>query len=164
VRNTVIALAALVAALLTPTVAVAEGLPVGTPAPNIVGRTVVGSMFIMAKQKAGPKVINFFWVKCIPCKKELPEMARMEKEYPKVQFVAVHADSNPESEVAAFLAALPAHPATIVLAGRKMMALYNFTGFPHTVVLDSNNVITHVISGFTEDNMAKVEQAVKALE
>jgi hypothetical protein len=45
-----------------------------------------------------------------------------------------------------------------------MMALYNFTGFPHTVVLDSNNVITHVISGFTEDNMAKVEQAVKALE
>ncbi len=162
-RDMVMALVLSAVLLFSPAVW-AEGLAVGTPAPSFMGRTMEDKVFILSKQEARPKVLNFFWVKCIPCKKELPEMARMEKEHPNVQFVAVHCDSNPRSEVVEFLAALPGHPATVVMAGRKLMELYNFTGYPHTVLMDSNNVITHVLSGFTEDNMTKVEQAIKALE
>ena len=33
----------------------------------------------------------------LPCKKELPLLAKKEAQYPNVQFIAVHAETNPET-------------------------------------------------------------------
>lgn len=139
-----------------------EGLKVGSAAPNIYGRKMDDSSFILSGEAAGPKVISFFWVKCLPCKKELPEMAAMEKKYPTVKFIAVHADAGYAKELPAFLREIGAAPSTIVVADKTVAASYAFTAFPHTVVIDANNKVRFVLSGYDEGNMARLEGFVAA--
>lgn len=141
-----------------------EGLKAGSAAPNIYGRKMDNSPFTLSSEAAGPKVISFFWVKCIPCKKELPEMAAMEKKYPNVKFIAVHADAGYAKELPAFLREIGAAPSTVVVADKAVAASYAFTAFPHTVVIDANNKVRLVLSGYDEANMARLEGFVAAEE
>lgn len=142
----------------------AEGLKVGSAAPNIFGRKTDESPFNLHKSDAGPKVISFFWVKCIPCKKELPEMAAMEKKYPNVKFIAVHADADNAKELPAFMREIGTAPATVVIADNSITKRYAFTAFPHTVVIDGNNKVLLVLSGYNEDNMARLESFIKKIK
>lgn len=142
----------------------AEGLKVGSSAPNIFGRKMDDSSFNLHKTDVGPKVINFFWVKCPPCKKELPEMAAMEKRYPNVKFIAVHADAEYSREIPAFLKEIGEYPETVVIADKNITSRYAFTAFPHTVVIGADNKIMFVISGYNEDNMARLESFIKKIK
>ncbi len=135
----------------------AEGLMLGSAAPNIFGRKMDDSPFTLSGEGAGPKVISFFWVKCVPCKKELPEMAAMEKKYPHVKFIAVHADAGYAKELPEFLREIGAFPSTIVVADNKVAASYSFKAFPHTVLVDTNNKVRLVLSGYDEGNMVRLE-------
>lgn len=140
--------------------AAAEGLSVGSSAPNIIGRTIDGKIFRLYKIDGRLKVVNFWWVKCIPCKKEMPELAKLEKQYPDVEFVSVHTSSNDEKEIQAFLDALSAHPTIIVKSTKKVMEMFKFSGLPHTVVLDKNNKVVLVLVGYTEETMNKLNKVL----
>lgn len=142
----------------------AEGLKVGSAAPNIFGRRTDEAPFNLHKEGAGPKVISFFWVKCIPCKKELPEMAAMENKYPKVKFIAVHADADSAKELPAFMEEIGKHPTTVVIADKNITARYAFSAFPHTVVIDANNKVLLVLNGYSEDNMTRLENFINKIE
>ena len=137
-----------------------EGLSLGSSAPNIIGRTVSGEIFRLNKLDGRLKVVNFWWVKCIPCKKEMPELAALEKKYPDVEFVSIHTSSSDEKGIEAFLGALSAHPKTIVKSTKKVMEMFKFSGLPHTVVLDKNNKVVLVLVGFTEETMKKLNKAL----
>ena len=56
-------------------------LEIGQTAPQIVGRDVSKALFALSRMDAKPKVLNFFWVGCLPCKKEIPLLAEKEKQY-----------------------------------------------------------------------------------
>jgi thiol-disulfide isomerase/thioredoxin len=141
-----------------------EGLKVGTPAPNIFGRKLDDSPFILHKEITGPMVLSFFWVKCVPCKKELPEMAAMEKKYPKLKFIAVHADAGYGKEIPEFLTEIVNHPEMVVVADKSITDRYSFKGFPHTVVISADKKIMFVISGYNEDNMTRLENFIKKIQ
>lgn len=141
-----------------------EGLKVGSRAPNIFGRKMDDSPFSLSKDATGAKVINFFWVKCLPCKKELPELAELEKKYPKVRFVSVHADAAYTKELPDYLSDIGRHPSIIVVADKIIMDRYAFKAFPHTVVVDKDNKVLMTMSGFNEANMEKLEDFIKQLE
>ena len=58
---------------------------------NFYGVSVAdGQLFSMRALKERPKVVNFFWVECQPCKQELPELAQLQQTYPSVVFLALH--------------------------------------------------------------------------
>ncbi|MBI5179579.1 MAG: TlpA family protein disulfide reductase [Nitrospinae bacterium] len=150
--------------LAAPSFAAREGLSEGMDAPNFVGEMLDGKYYSLARDGRGPKVLNFFWVKCVPCKKELPELAELEKKHPGVKFISVHTETTPEKEVKAFLASLAGHPRIVVMSTRKVMESYRFNQLPHTVILDADNRVRFVISGYTDENMRKVESAIRGIE
>lgn len=141
-----------------------EGLKLNDKAPNFIARTLDDELFRLNKMEPGPKVISFFEVTCLPCKKELPEMAALEASHKGVHFLLVHVGNQPASEVKKFLAGLKAHPARAVYTGAKIMETYNFTAFPHTLLLDADNKVKLVLSGYTENNMNMLEAAIKKVE
>lgn len=143
---------------------VPEGLKTGTAAPNIFGRRLDDSPFSLSRERAGPKVIAFFWVRCAPCRKELPEMAAMEKKYPSVQFIAVHADAALSKELPTFLREIGSHPSSVVIADSTIATRYSFKSFPHTVVLDEKNVVRLVLGGYDRENMDRLETFVKQMK
>lgn len=140
-----------------------EGLSIGEKAPNIVGRDMDGKLFMLSKLEPGRKVINFFWVNCLPCKKELPEMAAMEKKYASIRFVAVHAAADRENRLPGFLKEIGSHPMAVIVDA-SIAERYKFKAFPHTVVLSEENKALLVISGFSEDNMKKLDAYLATLK
>ena len=49
----------------------ALALEVGDKAPQVVGRDISNGLFALSRMAAKPKVLNFFWVDCKPCKKDI---------------------------------------------------------------------------------------------
>ena len=144
-------------------IALANGPTVGKEAPNLMGRTLDGKLYRLSKDKGKPKVINFFWVFCKPCKEELPELADLEKKYRKVEFISVHTEDMSKDKIEAFLKGLKGYPSNIVLSNGGMKGQFKYVGLPHTVVLDKENIVRLNISGYTEENMKKMEKALKGL-
>jgi len=139
------------------------GPPVGQPSPNIIGRTLDDAPYRLKADIGSTKVINFFWVNCKPCKEEMPELAQLEKQYPKIKFISVHTIKEPPESVVKFLKGLAGAPSNIVLTSGGMQEAFQYLGLPHTVVLDSNNVVLMNLVGYTPDNMKKLSDALKAM-
>jgi len=134
----------------------------GRPAPDLMGRTLDGGMFKLSAQRGHPVVLNFFWVNCIPCREELPELAAEGKKYPKVRFVAAHVEDDDESVVAAFVKKLPAAPATIVLTSRRVQEIYKTFALPETHLIDRNGIVVRTLHGFTPDTAAELRRWLAA--
>ncbi len=141
-----------------------EGLKVNDQAPNFIARTLEDELFRLNKMESGPKVISFFEVTCLPCKKELPEMAALEKRHKGTHFLLVHVGNQTAGDVKKFLAGVKAHPARAVYTGPKIVEQFNFIGFPHTLLLDADNNVKLVLSGYTENNMSLLEAAINKVE
>lgn len=139
-----------------------EGLATGSHAPNFNARLLDDNIFRLKQMGPGIKVLSFFSVTCVPCKKELPELAALEERYPKVKFFLIHIGDEAPEQIQAFLKAVGRHPQQVAFTGVKACEVFNFKGLPHALVLDDDNKVKLVTSGYTESNMQKLEAALKA--
>jgi serine/threonine-protein kinase len=139
----------------------AEGLKVGVTAPNIMGRTLGGKIYRLYKSEAKLKVLNFWWVRSLTSKTEMQQLAKLEKQYPGVEFISVHSVSVSREKIIAFLEVLSGSPSVIVMGNKKVQQLYKFQTIPHTVVLDNENRVLLAITGYTSENMKQLEEIIK---
>ncbi len=146
-----------------------NGPVVGKPSPNLLGRTLDDKPYNLNSDLGRTKVINFFWISCKPCREELPELARLEKKFKKVKFIAVHTalykDAEEPGNVAKFIKSLPAAPTNIVLTTSKELGdNFNINAQPHTMILDENNVVLLNISGNNKANMQQLASELNRLK
>jgi len=129
------------------------GPQVGKLVPNLIGRTLDDKPYLLRKDIGSPKVINFFAVSCKPCRVEMPELAKYERRFKGVKFIAVHAlDENP-AIVEKFVKSLVDAPSNIILTEGGLQDSFNYLGLPHTIVLDKNNIVLMNLVGYTQENM-----------
>jgi thiol-disulfide isomerase/thioredoxin len=145
-----------------------SGPEIGKPAPKLYGRTLQDDLYSLQTDKGQIKVINFFWVECHPCREEMPELARLEKEYKNIKFISIHTSLHksavePEN-VEKFLKILKSAPSNIVLATSKDLGDdFNIIGLPHTMILDENNIVVMNVSGYDKKNMKKLAAALQRI-
>ncbi|KAF0201914.1 MAG: alkyl hydroperoxide reductase/thiol specific antioxidant/Mal [Gallionellaceae bacterium] len=139
------------------------GPEVGQPSPNIMGRTLDDNSYRLKSDKGQAKVINFFSVTCVPCRKEMPELASLEKQYKEVKFISVHTEEVKAEVVAEFVKKLPGAPSNIVLTSGGLKEAFHFLGLPHTIVLDSDNIVLMNLVGYTPDNMQRLRKKLQLL-
>lgn len=139
------------------------GPEVGQPAPNLVGHTLDDQIYRLKSDKGSPKVINFFWVSCKPCRQEMPELAKLEKQYAGVKFISVHTQPDNPENVAKFVKSLSGAPSNIVLTSGGLQDTFHYLGLPHTIVLDSDNVVLMNLVGYTPDNMRRLGKILHEL-
>ena len=142
------------------------GPEIGQPAPKLYGRTLDDDLYSLQKDTGQKKVINFFWVECHPCRDEMPELAKLEKEYQNVKFISVHTSLTKKSEelesVSKFIKSLKGAPSNIVVTRNKELGSeYNINGLPHTLILDENNIVLMNISGYDKKNMKRLTDALQ---
>lgn len=138
-------------------------LNVGDQSPQIIGRQISGDIFALSRLDKKPKVINFFWVDCKPCKKELPLLAKKEKQNKSVVFAAVHAEQNFETEsnyeiqdIQDFAKTLKAHPNTMVLGSDRIKRQFGIQGFPASVLLSADNKVEKILYGFNDSTIKEL--------
>jgi thiol-disulfide isomerase/thioredoxin len=140
-----------------------HGPEIGQPSPNLIGRTLDDKSYRLKNDKGSPKVINFFWIGCKPCRQEMPELAQLEKQYTGVKFIAVHTQAEKPEVVEKFVQSLSGAPSNIVLTSGGLQDSFHFFGLPHTIVLDSNNVVLMNLSGYTPNNMQRLTTMLQEL-
>lgn len=163
-RVKVLGVTALLTLFLSPVYAAGgNGPEVGQTSPNIIGRTLDDQSYRLKSDKGSPKVINFFWVGCKPCRLEMPELAKLEKQYQGVKFIAVHTLAEQPGNIIKFLKSLPGAPSNIVQTSGGIQETFHYRGLPHTMLLDSDNVVLMNISGYTPENIRRLANALQKL-
>lgn len=145
---------------LSPNVLAHNGSTIGEESPNLMGRTLDDRIYRLSGDTGKPKVISFFWTQCAHCKLELPALAKMEKKYPKVKFIAVHTKEESPEMVKTFLHSLSDSPNMVILTTGSMQEKFLYKGLPHTILLDENNVVLANFSGYTPQNMKQLESLI----
>jgi len=135
-----------------------DRLPV---APNIIGKTLKGERFALSRE-TGTIVVNLFSVDCKPCATEMPELAKLAKDFPNIKFIAVNTDDKEEQAVRQFIHGLTAYPQTVVVASSYVQRLYNVRGLPYTVIVNDGKV-SGIYEGYTKQGLARLKQRLEAI-
>ncbi len=106
-------------------------------------------------------IINFTSFTCIPCKKEIPELELIEEKFRgkvKLWIVYTDSDSRKIEESAAEIGIRN----TVCVDPLKSVALkFNVSNIPATIVIDKNNNIRAVITGYSAENIARLSEFIK---
>ena len=158
--------------LLSSIVILASATELGTPAPNIIGKFLGGERngewFRLNRAPAQPTLINFFWVDCLPCAEELPELAELERQFPRVRFLAVHAEDDDAEAISQYLAKLPAHPRNILQGSSRLQKVYAESGYdflplPYTVLINSQGLLAYRSTGYNSATIQRLKVALNGL-
>lgn len=137
--------------------------PNGSPAPELIGRTLGGEVFQLSRYRGNQAVVvNFFWVQCVPCREEMPELADLAKTYRKVAFVAVHVEDEDRDEIQRFVGTLKGAPGTVVAAGSGVKPRFQVKGLPETILIGRDGKIVEAFYGYNHANMARLKTLLAA--
>jgi thiol-disulfide isomerase/thioredoxin len=131
--------------LLTPAVAMAQGQAV----PSLTLRDIKGRSFSLADYKGKVVILNFWATWCIPCRTEIPDLIKMQRQYRKNGLRIIGITYPPEqlAEVRRFVRDLKInYPVAIGTKATKALFTASET-LPMTIVVDRDGVVSEVIEG-----------------
>ena len=91
------------------------------------------------------------------------DITPLEKKYKGVKFISVHTQQEQPENVAKFVKSLAGAPSNIVLTSGGVQETFHYLGLPHTMVLDSNNVVLMNLVGYTPDNMERLNRQLQQM-
>ena len=121
--------------------------------PDLEWNDLSGSAWKLADQKGRVVVVNYFATWCAPCRREIPDLNDVAKEYtPRgVSFAAISLDTEQEmgQPVAPVLRefAVDNRLKIPVLLGRQPSSLTTVRSIPTTVLIDKHGRVAQVIVG-----------------
>jgi cytochrome oxidase Cu insertion factor (SCO1/SenC/PrrC family) len=120
---------------------------VGAPAPAFTLPTLDGRRVSLADQLGRPVLLNFWATWCMPCRQELPLLARAAATHPQLAVLALD-QGEAQDTVRAFLAGMPDAARLVLLdGGRATGSEYAVTGLPVTVAVDAGGTVRAVHVG-----------------
>jgi len=112
--------------------------------------------------KKNPVVLNFFTTSCMPCRKEIPYIHTLHKEYPKYSIYLVNVGEN-ESKVKKYISkmgyTLPVLHDKYGVISKKYKALAT----PTFVIITEGGKISYYKRGFEETDTELIQQEMRKL-
>lgn len=142
--------------------AAASHAKLGDMAPLFRIKTISGSEFAPTELRGKVVLLDFFATWCGPCNKELPYIQELWKEYgDRNDFVLlVLGRDESEQSIRAFVSK---HGYSFPVAAdpeRAVFSLYAKELIPRTYLIASDGTICHVTTGFNDDDIQSLKQAV----
>jgi thiol-disulfide isomerase/thioredoxin len=136
---------------------------VGDAAPTALGRTRAGSEVNLADFRGKVVAVTFWASWCAPCQLELPLLEKLQRAVgPDVfRVVAVNIEEREQFRTATRGMA----DWTIVLANdpyKERAASYGVNGIPHLVIISRDGRIRKVFTGYKEESVRSIVEAVAA--
>ncbi len=124
-------------------------------------------------------VLHFWGTWCPPCRAEFPEFVKLAKKFenePRVAIVSVSCSGGPEynldelkSETDSFLSNVApemqtySDPAAMTRTQIAMLLSGGTFGYPTTIVSNAEGRIAHVLAGFREGDMQRLEKQIQSM-
>ncbi|MGB5983020.1 MAG: TlpA disulfide reductase family protein [Nonlabens sp.] len=123
-----------------------------------------GKTYTMEELKGKVVVLNFWFIGCPPCRKEIPELNELVKENSSDEIVFLGVATDRKRELSKFLAKTDFNY-NIVPQGRSFAAAYNVSAYPTHIVIGKDSKIAYGAQGFGPGSIDMLTEAVeKALE
>lgn len=132
-------------------------------APNFNLKDQYGIVHSLENYKGKVIFLNFWATWCPPCKKEMPDIEDIYKEYGenKKDVVILGVNSEKENEVKKFLKDKGYTFPTLIDENSEVMRKYFIQAFPTSFVIDKEgNVYGYVMGGLTKEQIRQVIEEV----
>jgi peroxiredoxin len=125
------------------------GVHKGQKAPNFSLPTLSGGTMSLAQQRGKVVIVDFWAQWCEPCKKELPQLDKLQKEFAgkNVVILAVNLDKSRDNAVALARQLGLSLPVLLDPAG-SVAATYDLPKMPTSFVVDKKGIVRFVHEGF----------------
>lgn len=144
-----------------------EASSVGNPA-SLVGqdakpfelKDIEGKAYSMAELKGKVVVINFWFIGCPPCRKEIPELNELVKEKSSDEIIFLAVATDRKRELTKFLGKTD-FDYNIIPEGRSFAAAYSVSAYPTHIVIGKDSKITYGAQGFGPGSIDLLTDAVE---
>jgi thiol-disulfide isomerase/thioredoxin len=131
------------------------------PAPQVVLKDIAGRTLRLSNYKGKVVLLNFWATWCSPCRAEMPDLVKWQREYRKrgLQVIGITYPPEELAEVRKFVRSIKVNY-PIALGGKQTKALFDKgENLPITVVIDKKGMILEVVQGilFPEEFEEKVK-------
>ncbi len=150
-------LVALFATLLLLITSACQGKADDEHAPGFTLLNLKGDAVELSDYKDKVVLINFFATYCPPCRMEMPDFVRLQKEYgPKgFQVVAISVDNNPEMVLPLFIQRLGINFPVLLGTSKVLKDYGNIYALPVTFILDREHRIKKRFMGMVSEEDLK---------
>ena len=93
----------------------------------------------LTEKKGNIMILNFWATWCVPCKKEMPSLEKLSKEYPEIMIYPINLEKPNQEKTLKFFADLEISKLNIYFDPNfSLVKLLNMRGVPTTILLDKN--------------------------
>ena len=90
-------------------------------------------------KKGNIMILNFWATWCVPCKKEMPSLEKLSKEYPEILIYPVNLEKPNQKKTLKFLSDLEISKLNIYFDPNfSLVKLFNMRGVPTSILIDKN--------------------------
>ncbi len=122
-------------------------------------KDISGTQYSLRSLKGKTVVLNFWFTQCGGCITEMPDLNELQKAYSgkDVVFLAISFD-----EAVKIKAFLPKHPFDYVIVpdARKVCTDYDIYGYPTSIVIDRNGIVTFIECSVNSDIKTRLAKAI----
>lgn len=135
---------------------------VGTIAPSFSVVDLKGNKYDSDQLKGSVVVLNFWFIACPPCIREIPDLNDLVQKYKDddVVFIALARDSK--SKLTKFLAKNN-FDYNIVARSKWMSRKFNTHGWPTNIIIDSNGEIVFYKAAYDKERGAQMDEIISSL-
>jgi thiol-disulfide isomerase/thioredoxin len=141
-----------------------EGLHAGAPAPQFQLTSSSGKPLSLADLKGRIVLVNFWASWCGPCRKEMPLLEQLNRQYRSKGVTLVGVDVEPDSAAAIdWLKLTPVSFPILFDVDSKVSKLYQVEGMPNTVILDRQGNVRYIHRGYSTGAENEYMDQIRAL-
>lgn len=133
---------------------------VGKPFPAFSVRDLDGASFSSDSLKGKVLVINFWFIGCGPCRKEIPELNQLTEKYAAHEIVFIAIALDKPQQLANFILKQPFNYRIVAEGGRESKR-YGINGFPTNIVIDKDGIVRYYHTGYGRGTIAPVEKTIR---
>lgn len=140
---------------------------IGRAAPEVDLQTLSGEKFVLSEARGKPVVLAFWASWCGPCRKEMPELVKLQEARSDVRIVMVNVDRDVR-DARRFLSqiGISAENAEIALDNEAIaLGAYGVLSMPTTFMIDGNGTVKfHKVGFSSEKGLAELEAALAEVQ
>ena len=135
---------------------------VGTLSPNFRAVDLNGNSYSSEELKGSIIVLNFWFIRCPPCIREIPELNNLVQTYrnEKVVFLAFARDSK--NKLSDFLETTPFDYNIVPRSGR-MTKRFNTHGFPTNIIIDQQGEIVFHEAAYDAERVNQMDEIIASM-
>ena len=139
-----------------------ENSLIGMNAPVFSVKDIQGNKKSLNSLKGKIIILNFWFIECKPCVREMPELNNLVKKYKNDNVEFIGFSGNGSMQINSFLKEQD-FLYNIVPNSKSVIKDYRISSYPTNIIIDQNAKVVYVTKGLKPATVNEIEEVIKSL-